>query len=171
MCRGYIQRGSIYHSESQFIGSGYQDTFAAESKVTAFKREADERGTPYVEINPLVAAYVDAEGDVCIKEMFSRMVKRDGDTVALFPFKRLSHKFIIAGHGRKFDPEKERRANKNLKEMIHRLKVRVQSFVNPSNPSAAAKAIHYIAALDEQLVECEKTDEIIGKLEIQLGEK
>jgi hypothetical protein len=165
MCRGYIKRGSVYHTDTQIIGSGYQEAFLAEPKVSAFRREADERGTPYVEIDPAVTAYVDTQSDACVKEMFSRMVKRDGDTVALFPFQRLAHSFIVAGHGHRFDPGKERRSNQNLRALIHQMKGRVQSIVDPSNPSAAAKAEHYIAALDAQLAVCDKTDEVINILE------
>lgn len=165
MCRGYIKRGSIYHTDTQIIGSGYQEVCLAESKVSAFRREADERGTPYVEIDPTVTTYVDSQNDACVKEMFSRNVKRDGDTVALFPFQSLSHSFIVAGMGHVFDPVQERRSNQNLRLEIHEVKSRVRSFVDLSNPSAVAKAEHYIAALDAQLTICDITDNAINMLE------
>lgn len=165
MCRGYIKRGSVYHTDTQILGSGYQDAYSAESKVSAFKREADERGTPYVEIDPAIAEYVSSQSDACVKEMFSRMVKSDGNAVVLFPFKLLSHSFIIAGMGHKFDGEKERMSNNNLRLNIGRMKERVLSFVDQENPSAVAKAKHYISALNEQLARCDKTDEIIRKFE------
>ena len=99
MCRGYITRGSIYHTDTQPIGSGYQEAYDKEKQVTAFKREADERGTPFVEVDPVVCDYVRDHGDRCVKEMFSRYVKGDGKVTALFPFQRLEHSFIIAGFG------------------------------------------------------------------------
>ncbi len=54
MCRGYITRGLVYHTDTQLVGSGYQEAYSKEGTVTAFKREADERGTPFVEVDPTV---------------------------------------------------------------------------------------------------------------------
>jgi len=65
MCRGYIKRGRVFHTDAQIIGSGYQDAYLAESKVTAFQREADERGTPYVEIDSEITNYVASQSDAC----------------------------------------------------------------------------------------------------------
>jgi len=147
------------------MGTGYQKALENEAKVAAFKREADERGTPFVEVDQTVSAYVSECGDWCVKEMFSRSVKRDGDLTALFPFKRLGHSFVIAGFGQRFDAEKERTANQNVRLMLERLKTRVMSFVDASNPSAVRKAGHYSACLDAQIVECDKTDEVITALD------
>lgn len=165
MCRGYIKRGTIYHTDTQVIGTGYQDAYLAEGRVGVFKREADERGTPYVEVDPEVTTYVDAQDDACVREMFARMAKREANTVALFPFQRLAHSFIVAGFGHKFDAAKERRSNQNLRAMIHLMKERVRLFVDANNASALAKAAHYLAALDTQLQVCDKTDEFIETLE------
>jgi hypothetical protein len=164
MCRGYIKRGRVFHTDTQVIGSGYQDALLAESKVSAFKREADERGTPYVEVDTEVSEYVETQSDACVKEIFSRMVRRDGNTVVLFPFQRLRHSFIVFGLGVRFDPEKELASNQNVRAEISRVKERIWSFVDRSNPSAVAKAHHYIAALDVQLQACDKTDEMIRRL-------
>lgn len=164
MCRGYIKRGSVYHTETQVVGSGYQEAYLAESRVSAFKLEADERGTPYVEVDSEVARYVEGQSDACVKEMFRRMVKRDGETTVLFPFQRLQHSFIVAGHGSKFEPEKELKSNDNLRKNIQRYKQKIESLVDPENLSAQAKARHYIKALDDQLVACDDTDEAIRML-------
>lgn len=86
MCQGYIIRGSVYHTDTQIIGSGYQEACRKEALVSAFKREADERGTPFVEVDQVVCDYVADYGDRCVKDMFSRMVKEDGKVTALFPF-------------------------------------------------------------------------------------
>jgi hypothetical protein len=164
MCRGYITRGLVYHTDAQIIGSGYQEAYRNEAQVTAFKRKADERGTPFVEVDPVVCDYVRDHGDSCVKEMFSRYVKEDAKVTALFPFQRLEHSFIIAGFGHKFDPKKEKRSNRNTRLMIENLKKRVMAFVDQSNPNAVSKAEHYIAALDAQIEVCERTDEIIDML-------
>lgn len=161
MCRGYITKGLIYHSDSQVIGSGYQKAYSRESEVSAFKHEADERGTPFVEVDPIVCAYIGKCDDKCVKEMFSRMVKSNGEVTALFPFQRLSHSFMLAGFGVKFDPQKEKGANQNVRLLLNRLKGQIMEFVDESNPSAVRKADHYIKALNAQLEACNKTDKII----------
>ena len=171
MCRCYIKRGHVFHTDTQIIGSGYQEAYLAESKVSAFKREADERGTPYVEVDIEVAAYVQSQPDPCVKEMFERMVKRDGSTVVLFPFQRLHHSFIIAGSGHKFDPEKELKSNDNLRKILRRYKDKVMSFADPGNESAVAKSNHYIGALDAQLRACDETDRVIHMLSSPTGKE
>lgn len=165
MCRGYITRGNIFHTETpQFIGTGYQKAYENEGKVSAFKREADERGTPFVEVDRVVCDYIGKCEDRCVKEMFSRYVKDDGEVVALFPFQRLAHSFVIAGFGQKFDPEKEKRSNQNVRRMLANLKERVMAYLDISNPSAVRKIEHYIQALDAQLAVCDWTDEMINLL-------
>jgi hypothetical protein len=169
MCRGYIRRGSIFHTDTQVIGSGYQEAYSAESRVSAFKREADERGTPYVEVDPEVTAYVESQPDSCVKRMFGRMVKRDGDTVVLFPFQRLQHSFIIAGYGYKFDPEKELASNDNLRKILLRYIEKVKANVDQSNKSALMKADHYVEALHAQLRACNETERTIRILSSPTG--
>jgi hypothetical protein len=166
MCRGYITRGPIYHTDENFFGTGYQKAHVKESdSITAFKREADEKGTPFVEVDPVVCEYVQNHTDPCVNKMFSRYVKGDGAVTALFPFKRLSHSFIVAGWpGHKFDPEKERESNNNMRLMLKRTKKNVLALVDRENPDAIRKAEHYIAALDAQLEMCKKTDEAIDML-------
>lgn len=171
MCRGYIKRGRIYHTDLQVIGTGYQEAYAAEAKVSAFKQEADDRGTPYVEVDKEVSFYIESQTDPCVKEMFKRMVERDGETVVLFPFKRLEHSFIIGGFGRTFEPERELKSNDNLRTIIRQYKAKIESLVDPTNASAQSKARHYLKALDEQLVSCDKTDEAIHMLSKPFGRR
>lgn len=164
MCRGYITRGRIYHTETQFIGTGSQNAYEAEKQVSLFKRAADERGTPFVEIDRAVCDYINNCEDACVKEMFSRMTKSDGDGIALFPFKRLSHSFIIGGFGKRFDPDKERQSNQNLRQTLLTFRDRVMSYVDSSNPDAVRKSDHYVGALNAQLEMCDRTDEMIDEL-------
>lgn len=164
LCRGHITRGHIYHSEEQFIGTGYQNAYAAESKVSLFQRDPEDKGTPFIEVDKDFCQYVDEFGDDCVKKMFSRMTRSDGEGVAIFPFQRLQHSFMIAGHGINFDPEKERESNGNVRKWIRTMKEKVLSFADKSNPKAMRKIEHYIAALDAQLIACDRTDEFIDKL-------
>src|SRR5205807_2134274 len=159
MCRGYITRGRIHHPAAEFpIGTGYHNALTGEAGVSFFKREADERGTPFVEIDRVVGNYIQENGDSCLKEMFSRMTKSDGDSVALFPFQRLAHSFAIGGFGTKFDAEKEKRSNENMRRMLGTFKGRVMAYVDPSKLDAVRKAEHYIDALNKQLAVCDRTD-------------
>lgn len=165
MCRGYITRGAVYHTDDQIIGSGYQKAYGKEAQVTAFKRSADERGTPFVEVDPMVCEYVSNCTDKCVNEMFLRYVKTDGEVIALFPFQCLSHSFIIGGFGfPAFDPEKEKLSNQNMRKAIENLKESVILLVDKTNEKAVSKAEHYLAALDAQLEVCSRTDEMIAML-------
>ena len=66
--------------------------------------------------------------------------------------------------GSECDPEKEKKANQVLREMIQDLKQRVMSNVDESKSDAMKKARHYIRALDDQLAVCDRTDKNIDML-------
>lgn len=168
MCRGYITIGKIFHTDSQMIGTGYQRAVKGERNVAAFKREADERGTPFVEVDKAVSDYI-SNCDPCVKKMFSRMVKADGGLVALFPFKRFAHSFVITGH-RPLDTENERRSNENVRTGIHRLKDQIRNFVDNGNPDAVRKAEHYLRSLNAQLVVCDQTEGFLRQFDSRPGD-
>jgi hypothetical protein len=172
MCRGYITRGSLSHEGIQFYGSGYQKAYKSEHDVSAFKRGADERGTPFVEIDRLVSEYLATDGDWCSREMFSRCVKGDGEVIALFPFQRLQHSFIIGNSGtHRFDPGREKQANHNLRTNLTRMKHSVLALVDQANIEAVKKAEHYIRALDTQLAACDQTDDILTRLVTPIAQR
>jgi len=168
MCRGYITRGLVYHTEAQVIGSGYHRAVSMEQGVSAFRRNADERGTPYVEIDEAVCKYVRECTDDCVREMYSRQVETDGSVTVLFPFKRISHKFMLSPRS-KFDAVKEKRAVQNVRAMLAEVKGRIEEFINRLDPAAVSKAQHYIGALDRQLEVCDRTDDVIDRLTSSLG--
>jgi hypothetical protein len=165
MVRGYVTQGSIHHVGSSFFGLGYQAALENEPKVSAFKRTADEKGTPFIEIDSAVCKFIQDKGDACVKEMFSRMVSRDGELTAVFPFKRLATSFIIAGAGHKFDGKAQKESNSNLRNNLIGYKKQILNFVDSSNEKAMNKASHYIAALDAQLLICDETDDVIDRLQ------
>jgi hypothetical protein len=163
LCRGYIKRGLIYHTKLHQIGSGLSDVVEREKQVSVFKQNADEQGTPFIEVSPEIVEYVESQGDGCVKEMFSRHVQQDGLLTALFPFKRLNHHFaIMAGH--RFDPEKEKKSVDVVRGWIRKMKDAVSENIDPSDIKALSKGNHYIRMLDQQLVACDKTEEIIDRL-------
>lgn len=170
MVRGYITRGRIRHEGIEFMGTGYQEAYEREAGVSAFKQEADERGTPFIEVDPRVCNYVRDETDECVRMMFGRCVKEDGDLTALFPFKRLAHSFIISGPNRPaFDADKEKLSNNNLRKRLLGLKQRVSESVAHDNQRAIKKVRHYVAALDAQLAICDRTDAMIDSLGRPIG--
>jgi len=172
MVRGYIARGKIFHEGTEFFGTGYQNAYDRENNggVTAFKRTADEKGTPFIEIDPIICDYVAQETDDCVREMFNRFTKSDGEVTAIFPFKRLAHSFVIGGFGMPpFDPDKEKTNNNQVRRMIIDFKNQILSYSDPTNARAAQKVEHYVAALDEQLRGCDHTDETIDALRRPFG--
>ena len=164
MCRGYIKRGPIFHTAEAQFGSGLSDAVEQEKQVSIFKKDADERGTPFVEVDREIVEYIKGQPDMCVKEMFSRYVESDGEFTALFPFKRLNHSFIIAGFGKVFDPEKERASLNVVRGWIRDMKDRVRRHIDTSDDSAVKKGDHYIRMLDAQLVACDRTEEMIDRL-------
>jgi len=167
MCRGYITKGSVHHTRTQIVGTGYQRAYEMESQVSAFKVQADEQGTPFVEVEAVVANIINDSSDKCVKEMFSRMVKSDGDVVAIYPFQRLGHSFIVNSN---FSPEKEMAQVQVIREAIYWFKDNLRNSVDVSNESANRKVNHYVRALDEQLQNCDKMDQMIVALTKPLGE-
>ena len=116
MCRGFVTLGNIFHTDDQFVGTGHQKAQERESGGSAFKREADERGTPFIEIDQSVCDYMTRQSDACVKQMFGRMVKGDGEINAIFPFQTLEHSFMIGDlWGNQFDAQKEKESNQNLR--------------------------------------------------------
>ena len=161
LCRGYITRGRIYHTDHQVIGTGYQHAYHHEARVSAFQRTADELGTPFVEIDETIIAYIQ-DCDATVKEMFRRYVKEDGELIALFPFQRIAHSFVISGFD-KLDIDRERQENNKVRQLLDDLKGRIMTYVDKNNPGAVRKAEHYLAALDAQRDVCDKTDEFLQR--------
>ena len=162
MCRGYVTRGLVYHTDTQVIGSGYMHAFSMEHGVSAFQRNTNDKGTPFVEIGEQVCDYIRQCSDECVKKMFSRQTESDGSVTALFPFKRISHDFMIGPQ--EFDPATEKQGVHKLRMMLVDVRKKLDEFVDRSDPSAVSKAGHYIAALNRQLEVCDRTDEVIDRL-------
>lgn len=164
MCRGYIKRGQIYHTPEQQIGTGLSDVVVREKQVSIFKKDADERGTPFIEVDAEVVQYIEHQPNRCVKEMFSRTVKSEDDLTAIFPFQRLNHSFTVGGFGKTFDPEKERESLNIVRGWIHKMKEQVRRHIDPSDESALRKGDYYIRVLDAQLTACDRTEEAIDQL-------
>lgn len=172
LCRGYVTRGRIYHRGSDVFGSGHLDVMDKEKSVSFFKKDADERGTPYVEIDKAIVMLVENEGDDCLKKMFNRFVKRDGELAAVFPFAALGHSYIVAAPGYTLDPSAELQSNNNMRNAIRHMKSKIEALTDPTDRKASQKAAHYIAALEAQLLKCDRADERIAMwAELGFGSK
>ena len=165
LCRGYIKRGRIYHTSEYQIGVGINDVVAREKQVSIFRKDAAERGTPFIEIDKEVVQYVEHQPDACVKKMFPRFVEVEGDLAAIFPFKRVDPSiFFGSGSGAKFDPEREHESVNVVRGWIHRMKELVESHVDWSNESARQKGNQYIRMLDAKLDACDQMDDVINRL-------
>lgn len=164
MCRGFVTRGLVYHTPTQVIGPGYQNAFGSEELVTAFKRSADEVGTPFVELDDEVVTYVSNQPDKCVKEIIARLTKFDGSKIALFPFQRLNHDFIVGGISGPFDSDEHLRSVNTIRKWIADMKAQIKENIAGADARAAHKASHYLEALDQQLVALDETERMIKML-------
>lgn len=164
MCRGYITRGPIYHSGHEFFGTGYLDAEEKEKQVSIFKQTADERGTPFIEVDPEVVDFLGTNGDACVNQIFKRLIKTEGTLTAIYPFQALAHSFMIGGYGFPFDPDRERNSNNNLRIGLTRTRKKIEELTDHSNPRAVEKANHYLRVIDAQLRICDRVDADIDRL-------
>lgn len=161
LIRGYITRGRIHHAGPTVLGTGYHSAYHREQGVTAFRIDADEVGTPFIEIDPTVQAYLRADTDPCVREMAGRMTRSHEGVMAIYPFKTMSQGF---GIGAGFDPEREKRSNDNVRRRIQRYRDAIADQPDAKSEKVARKIRHYLAALDAQLVIAGRTDVMIDFL-------
>jgi hypothetical protein len=146
------------------LDPGITGVFDNEKGVSVFRSQPDETGTPFIEVDNIVSQYVEQCQEKCVREMYSRFVKSAGEASALFPVHLLSHSFLGGGFER-FNAERERRANQNVRLRIGKLKTQVMAYVKMSDPRAVQKAEHYTRALDDQLDVCDETEDFIAALD------
>lgn len=165
MCRGYIKRGMIYHTDRDCVGSGLIDVVEGEKQVSIFKQGNAESGTPFIEIDRNIIRYVDEEvdrqSDACVKEKFSQFVTVEDDVAAIFPFKSLDPD--IFGDG-EFDPEKVRKRIDTIRGWICKMKAEVGRRINPYSKSARRKERCLNRMLDAQLNVCVNREKAIEQM-------
>jgi hypothetical protein len=165
LCRGYMTRGALFHSGLRFLGSGYLRAYQHERRVAAFGQGEDERGTPFVELDPAVTEYVRTSTDDCVKKIYARCVESDGQYAALFPFRALEQSFVIGGIGaRLVDYSRVRQGNVGLRGDIAAIKAQLWGAVDRTDARAVQKVEHYVRALDQQLRGCDHVDQVLDIL-------
>lgn len=164
MCRGYIKRGLIYHTKTYCVGSGLGDVVKGEKKVSIFKTEDGERGTPFIEVDRNIVEYVNDEiSDGCVKKKFSELVKVEEDVAAIFPFKRLDPGIFIPW-GEKPDSDNAHETIATVRDWIGKSKEMMRRHVDPSSDSARRKERCLIRMLDDQLDICDRTEKAIHEM-------
>ncbi len=164
MCRGYITRGKIYHIDEPpyIIGPGYQRACLKEKVVSLFKNDADEEGTPFVEVDPLVSEYIDQCDDNCVKAMFDRYVNNDGNSKGLFVFKHSAISFLLSGSV--FNLEQLKQSNKIFRSSLENNKEQIIAKIDMKKEDAIQKGKHYIDFLNDQIAATHQVDKIIDYL-------
>lgn len=159
MVRGYISRGSIYHSDHQVIGPGYLEALHREKEVVAFGLPHDTDSTPFVEIDPAVVSYISRETDACVRVAFKDLSKVDprGKAV-IFPFRQLAR---IAGENignAELCLETMRVGREWIGIFLQRLELQAPA----ENTEASQKIRYYQDLLQEQLEEFDRIEEALA---------
>lgn len=145
MCRGFITKGNIYHTENQVIGTGYQNAYVGEGKVSIFQ-QCDEK-TPFVEIDPKVRKYLDETEDLCIKNYIKLNTYSDDLHQAINPFSCLI---------RLADLSDKIEQLHRVKEIISSLKSKISIISPDEDRKAFAKSKYYHGFLNEQIKKCDE---------------
>ncbi len=158
MVRGYITRGSIYHSGQQYIGPGYLKALEGEKRVSAFCTSENDDATPFVEIDPVISQYLKDENDWCASTMFDRWTTHDNHRVTvLFPFFHLAR---VAG-ANVGNPETCKRSLKIIRESIELYREKLQFESPESDEIANRKSKHYRNIIGNLLAECKKIEKFL----------
>lgn len=151
MVRGYVSKGKIYHTNSQFIGPGYHKVHDGEKNVGAFRLPSDNYSTPFVEIDPIVVDYIKTETDQCVTKVFKRLSREDESGIAVvFPFNVFSE---LAG-GNFHDTEKCKEDLRVVRGWIEKFLQKLELQSPHSDLKADQKAKYYRKFLNEQLEWC-----------------
>ena len=162
MCRGYVDRGPIYHSDDYCVGTGLSDVVSGEKEVSIFQIEDGEVGTPFIEIDRSVIHFIDeAISDSCVIEVLKDAVKRQEDVAAIFPFKGLDPgKFGSIP----LDPPRVRRDANVVRRWIEDANRIMARNVDPNCSNARRKERCLIQILDTQLSVCNQADILFGQM-------
>ena len=162
MCRGYIGRGPIYHTEEYCVGSGLGDVVDGEKKVSVFRTEDGEVGTPFIELDDKVLQFLKNEvTDSCVVETLEDMVKGKDGIAAIFPFRSLDPGRFGSAN---IDLEEATRYVHVVRKWIDGAKKMVNGNVG-SNCQKVRRRVDILAQiLNEQLVVCRQFEEEITKM-------
>jgi len=159
-CRGFVTRGNIFHTDNQFIGSGYMEAVEAEKKVSIFQINSEDIGTPFIEIDPTVCTYImEKQSNECVKKTFRSITESDGSNIAISPFLALKNSSVFRIDEDPAKCKEEIRISKEyrlklmppLEKMEDKLKLRAQLGKMEADKleKALAKIAHYKRKINE----------------------
>lgn len=148
LCRGYITKGPIIHTSTQFIGGGYQRAVEGERSVSVFQIDDEDRGTPFVQVEAAVCEYVRTQTDACVNTMFQRMTESDGAQTAISPFRALKNlpSTVIDAN---FDPRKWKETIGITRANLLRVVADLERTEQDASSRAKSKIAHYKRKLTE----------------------
>lgn len=161
MLRGYITRGNIFHEDNNFFGPGYQRALEGEKKITAFQGSTGDVGTPFIEIDPAIVQYINESCDECVKTMFARMTKNEGDVTAIFPFQKFSNLMSFGID----DLERGRQNIDLIRSSICSTREKILLFAPSFDSNATRKSKYYLKFLDDELAKCNRIEQQIDLLQ------
>lgn len=150
MCRGFITKGNIYHTENQVVGTGYQEAYAGEPEVVVFGEvvENDKKEkTPFLEISQKVVSYLSGINDSEVKKFIKMSTHSDGHYHAINPFSCITCLADLS--------DGEQLIN-NVKNIIGTFKDKIRVLSPNENPKAFAKSKYYYGFLNEQIQKCDE---------------
>jgi hypothetical protein len=150
LCRGYITRGNIYHTDTRFFGTGYVRAYEHERdhKVVIFQKNSEDTGTPFIEIDPHVCDYVIEQLDGCVKTVFRQLTESDGKSTAISPFFALKTMLNIA-----IDQDLDAKELKDQVEMVCDNIRRLLSQLENAKASASIRGREKIEHVERKLHE------------------
>jgi hypothetical protein len=170
LCRGFITRVQIFHSDSQFIGSGYLSALDGEKRVSVFQANSAEIGTPFIQFDKSVCTYVAQQTDECVKMLFGRMTESDGRDAAITAFaalKRLPSTVIDEN----FDPREWKEKILITRTHMQKLVAQLEKVALDAPRTAQSKIAHYIRKLGEVLAVKNQEIEYMDRLATELPRK
>lgn len=153
LCRGYITRGEVYHTQNQVIGKGY---------IEAFRNEC-EYPFPYTRIDEKLYTYIRESGDTCAIEMFKRLTKNIGTDIVLFPIHNMVYASPISS---KNNSEDEKKEIDFIIDELTNLKILTEKYIDHNDEKVEKKWKEYEKMIDEKIVENVKAKESIDKLSL-----
>jgi hypothetical protein len=154
LCRGYATRGKIFHTDGQFMGSGY---------MKALDCTETSGGTLFIQIDQSVCTYVAGQGGGAANKIFNRMTESDGRDIVISPF-LLFKNLPSAVIDRNFDSDK-------WKANVQVVRAQAQKLIaqlNQEGMGAPARVLTKIARYKRKLAEVlaikDREDELPVKL-------
>ncbi len=153
LCRGYITRGEIHHTQNQIIGKGY---------IEAYKNEG-EYPFPYTRIDEKLHAFIFESRDACAIEMFKRLTKNIDTDIVLSPMQNMV--YVSAINGEKNFEDQKKEIDFIIDELTN-LKILAEKYIDHNDEKVEKKWKEYEKMIDEKIAENVSAKESIDRLSL-----